>query len=82
MTTDGNFYTWASCSQPVSQHVYYTANNNLIANNSAFNINCGSTAYRSLADWQRAGQDTGSTVSDMISVDAMISRARALLEPY
>lgn len=72
-TPDGQFYTFSRCDPShLADHVYQTRNNRHYSPNATFSQDCGSTKYDFKA-WQAAGQDMGSTVSDLPSATEIVA---------
>ena len=71
LTQDGDFYSFGHCSdKSVDSEAYHTEFNTFLAPGALFASGCGST--KDLKDWQKLGQDHGSTAADAPSVDAIV----------
>lgn len=75
-----NIYEFGSCTTTGSNAglVPFTANNTFYAPGADIYVKCGSATY-SLQDYQKQGYDIGSTVSDIVSDDIIITWGKELL---
>lgn len=78
VTQDGNFYSMgiSKCDPAdIDPHVFQTWNNTFYSPNATFSEGpCGS-----LSAWQAAGQDRGSKVLPMPSIDTIVAMGKAVL---
>ena len=76
---DGNFYSFSRCTTTnLKDTVYQTWNNSFYSPSSAWTINCGKSL--SFSDWQKLGQDMGSSVHDLPPAADIVAMGEKVLQ--
>ncbi|XP_065196933.1 uncharacterized protein LOC135828411 isoform X1 [Sycon ciliatum] len=79
-TPDGVFYTLYKCDpQTLAQHVFQTRNNRHYSPQANFRVQCGKKTF-TFAEWQAAGQDFNSSVSDLPSPEQIVVIGMSVLQ--